>query len=225
MRDRAIGFGLYISLTLLIFSSVVLLITISSLSYRFFLPYVPISNSYHLTIDQMQENYTYLISYILGKSDAHFALPHLPFSKEGARHFHDVRSIYRTIEWMFVLSVLTYSMCRYFSNVSIFKTLRPVMVTYGIFIVCIGAYISKDFTTAFIQFHELLFTNDYWVFYPEKDPIILYLPETLFMYMAFAILLVFLFIVGLSFFYYRFRKQKTVNKVSSNIHIPEGDEE
>ena len=34
-----------------------------------------------------------------------------------------------------------------------------------------------NFEKSFVIFHKLLFSNDYWVFDPEKDPIILMLPE------------------------------------------------
>ena len=53
--------------------------------------------------------------------------------------------------------------------------------------------IAINFEKSFVLFHKLLFSNDYWVFDPEKDPIILMLPEEFFMHAACAILL---FILG-----------------------------
>ena len=43
--------------------------------------------------------------------------------------------------------------------------------------------------TFFVLFHELVFSNDYWIFYYDLDPIILYLPEDFFMLCAMLIVL------------------------------------
>ena len=36
----------------------------------------------------------------------------------------------------------------------------------------------------FVGFHSLLFNNDYWLFDPATDPVILILPDTFFMHCA-----------------------------------------
>ena len=38
-----------------------------------------------------------------------------------------------------------------------------------------------NFNWTFTKFHELAFSNDYWIFDPRLDPIIDYLPESLFL--------------------------------------------
>ncbi|PFN28721.1 TIGR01906 family membrane protein, partial [Bacillus cereus] len=62
-----------------------------------------------------------------------------------------------------------------------------------IFPIALMLPIAINFEKSFVLFHKLLFSNDYWVFDPEKDPIILMLPEEFFMHAACAILL---FILG-----------------------------
>ncbi|CUX48390.1 TIGR01906 family membrane protein [Clostridium sp. C105KSO13] len=44
----------------------------------------------------------------------------------------------------------------------------------------LGYVLSRDFTSAFIRFHEVFFTNDLWVFDPAEDFMIRMLPEGLF---------------------------------------------
>jgi integral membrane protein (TIGR01906 family) len=46
-----------------------------------------------------------------------------------------------------------------------------------------------NFSRAFVVFHEIAFSNDYWIFDPRIDPVIRILPEWFFMYAAFLILL------------------------------------
>ena len=66
----------------------------------------------------------------------------------------------------------------------------------------LGAYLSLilplvlalpfavNFSRAFVIFHELFFDNDYWIFDPATDPIILALPEEFFFHCALVILAV-----------------------------------
>ena len=56
----------------------------------------------------------------------------------------------------------------------------------------LGAEAAKyliDFSWAFTMFHKLFFRNDYWIFDPRIDPIIIALPEELFMICGGAILI------------------------------------
>ena len=53
----------------------------------------------------------------------------------------------------------------------------------------LGIFIALDFDRLFVLFHELVFSNDYWIFYYDLDPIILYLPEDFFMLCAMLIVL------------------------------------
>lgn len=60
---------------------------------------------------------------------------------------------------------------------------RAFQITLGLtgVIVAISAFLfSRDFTAAFIRFHEIFFTNDLWVFDPAEDYMIRMLPEGLF---------------------------------------------
>ena len=58
--------------------------------------------------------------------------------------------------------------------------------------------ISRNFSSAFQKFHELLFTNDLWLLDPDTDLLILIVPEEFFMDTAVRIVLVFLFLLLLT---------------------------
>jgi integral membrane protein (TIGR01906 family) len=75
---------------------------------------------------------------------------------------------------------------------------------------------AVDFNTAFIVFHEIFFTNDYWIFDPRTDPVITILPETFFLHAALLILgLILLAVIGLTRAYRRLsRKNSAVGRAS-----------
>jgi integral membrane protein (TIGR01906 family) len=50
----------------------------------------------------------------------------------------------------------------------------------GAAVAVLGFLLSRDFTAAFIRFHEIFFTNDLWLFDPAEDYMIRMLPEGLF---------------------------------------------
>lgn len=50
----------------------------------------------------------------------------------------------------------------------------------GVAVAVLGFLLSRDFTAAFIRFHEIFFTNDLWLFDPAEDYMIRMLPEGLF---------------------------------------------
>ena len=85
----------------------------------------------------------------------------------------------------------------------------------------IGIAAAIDFNSVFVQFHNIFFDNDLWLFDPAEDFMIRMLPEGLFYYMAFRVgslfagILVILFLLSL---YMRWRensrkvKEKTGKK-------------
>lgn len=79
----------------------------------------------------------------------------------------------------------------------IFKAYKKVLFVLSIFIIIIIIYASIDFNSFFMNFHEIIFTNDYYLFNPNVDYIILMLPENLFQYIGFLIMSLF---IGLNIF-------------------------
>ena len=49
-----------------------------------------------------------------------------------------------------------------------------------------------NFNYFFIKFHELVFSNDYWIFDPEIDPVINILPQNVFFHIGMLILVIIL---------------------------------
>ena len=72
--------------------------------------------------------------------------------------------------------------------------LKTILVLLSIFAILI-IFASRDFSSFFVKFHELLFTNDLWLLDPNSDYIICLLPEKLFM--TYAIRIVIAMIIAL----------------------------
>lgn len=189
-----------------ILASIVLalfIISISSLitinlrgTYNFFLKDLKV-NSYNLSPKEMVDNYNILLDYLNKRDIKNLDFIELPQSDEGRQHFLDVKNIFIKLQ---VLEKLTFILLvAYFLYFARKKDLSFIKIGSGLsliipILVGIPALINFDF--AFTSFHKLIFTNDYWLFDPRLDPIIEYLPESLFFMNAFIIIgLIILFIV------------------------------
>ena len=74
----------------------------------------------------------------------------------------------------------------------LFKSYGIAMAVFAALIAFLGVAFVIDFTKCFTIFHELFFTNDLWMFDPEKDYMIRMLPEGFFSDMVIRIGIVFL---------------------------------
>ena len=77
----------------------------------------------------------------------------------------------------------------------IYKAYKNTLLILSVFIIIIVVYASIDFDSFFMNFHKLIFTNDYYLFNPNVDYVILMLPEDLFQYIGFLVISLF---VGLN---------------------------
>lgn len=139
---------------------------------------------YGLTETEIKDAYDDMMDFCLGFSDE-FSAGKLPFSEEGASHFADVRGMFITDLAIFaaciliciVLKALKYKPYKFSGfSPSFYGALGLVVLA-----IVIGVFVAVDFNATFMVFHRLFFpgkTN--WVFYPQIDPIIIYLPEVFF---------------------------------------------
>lgn len=71
---------------------------------------------------------------------------------------------------------------RFFKLTAILTIVIPLILGFFAFI---------DFDRLFVMFHQLVFSNDYWLFNPHLDPIINILPENFFMHCLCRLFLLF----------------------------------
>lgn len=172
----------------------VLLVLASSFTYPWFSG--DVVNSANLSPERISENYRAVIRYCLLPWSGDFTIPHLRFSEAGAQHFAEAKAIFQGFIWSGVIGavvawialLVNWQRNRAWGGLVAGGT--GVLAT----IVMLGVIFITDFNRAFVIFHQIAFNNELWIFDPRTDPIINYLPESLFMANAFAILV--LMVIG-----------------------------
>lgn len=136
----------------------------------------------------IKSNYDILIDYQSPFGPDKLVLDGLPMSEGGEFHFYEVRQIFLKVIFTMASSLAV--------SVVMFIILRKKGLGYmkwsGLLTVLIPLVLAVpfilDFSTAFVVFHEIAFSNDFWLFDPAVDPIITILPEWFFMQEAFLII-------------------------------------
>ncbi len=139
--------------------------------------------------DEIKENYDALIDYSSPFYQGELHFPTLPASEHGLVHFEEVKNIF-TAFYLMAAAALALGVL-----VIIRKTRRNeygYLLTSSIMAIALPSLLalllSIDFDRAFVVFHELFFENDYWLFDPATDPVILILPDTFFLHCALMII-------------------------------------
>lgn len=152
-----------------------------------------------------------LMNYLIGRSDIlntkiniNNQLVEL-YSKTAIIHMTDVRNIFIFNIHLSIISIIVATIFLIFyikSNFSIYQLFiayRNTILFLSAFLLFILIYAFIDFNSFFMFFHEIVFTNDYYMFDPSVDFIILMLPEKLFAYIGFKFVMCFLLAVCLLF--------------------------
>ncbi|EJO5347676.1 TIGR01906 family membrane protein [Clostridium botulinum] len=154
-----------------------------------------------LNIKEIKDNFDYLIYYLNSHKNITFCLPSLPSSKEGIIHFQEVKTIFNFLDKFLFINIFIcipfiYYKIKLNKNIIFFKycSISSIIIPLLLIIPLI-----LNFNKGFIIFHKIFFYNDYWIFDPNKDPIINLLPETFFFH---CVLLILFFVILFSFICY-----------------------
>ena len=161
-------------------SSVMLTLSIKS-TYALSLDDI-IQVEYQLDESTMRTNYDGLIDYMFQGPDARLSFQELPMSPQGEFHFWEVKNIFQVFFRGMILSgVLSLVLGIWLSRRGEYHFLDLGSVLVFLVPALLAIPVLIDFNATFIKFHELVFSNDYWIFDPRIDPNIRYLPESLFL--------------------------------------------
>ena len=178
--------------SLMIISGSVILGLNIRLLYYFNIPKIQAMNEEY-SGGLIRSNYDILIDYLNPFYRGKLQLDGLAMSTQGEFHFYEVKVIFDLIYILFavtlVLSLIIYFRQRKERDLGYMK--KAAILTF-IIPVILGIPFIVDFSRAFVIFHEIAFSNDYWIFDPRIDPVIKILPEWFFMYAAFLILILML---------------------------------
>lgn len=174
-------------LALFLISSSILLVSAQTWLY----PHIrgEIRNQYQLKEETIQENYRDLLRYNLSFFSEELEFQGLFMSAEGRQHFVEVRQIFLAVKTLWLVSGLLLIPL----SIRLLKEKKPRFLKNGGYLslflpLVLALPLLLDFNRAFIVFHKLFFSNDYWIFDPARDPIILYLPQELFFHLGVLIL-------------------------------------
>lgn len=173
--------------------------------YYFDIQYLNIEHQSGFSKDEIIKNYDFIIKYFSNPKVQEFKLPSIPYSRYGQIHFREVKKIFTSIDILIVLIGITILPCIiihirhkkfYFLKLTSSILILPPIILSIIFLI--------NFNTSFIIFHKIFFSNDYWQFDPNLDPIIKILPQQFFLHASLLIiLLLFLTSIALRILYKR----------------------
>lgn len=157
--------------------------------YYFDINHLDIAINNNLSVNEVKQNYDYMIDYNLGKISGNFNLPTIKSSLEGKIHFQEVKDIVQNVLKVLLVSFVISLVGIYISiknkNINFLNTTSNLVLILPIVVLI---PIAINFDKAFILFHEIMFDNDYWIFDPEKDPIINLLPQEFFFHASLMII-------------------------------------
>ena len=185
--------NILISFSLAIFiitSSVIIGLKFKSL-YYYDVDKLDISYTSGFTKEEIKLNYDYLIDYNLNNKVDEFHLPSIKYSKEGKIHFEEVRNIFQFIKKICYITgiISVFGIVFNLKNKEI-KFLNLTSITTILLPIIVAIPIIINFNYFFIKFHEAVFSNDYWIFDPVKDPVINILPQEVFFHIGIFILFI-----------------------------------
>ena len=142
-----------------------------------------------LTEAEVKANYNALIDYNLLWHRGALKFPSLPMSENAAVHFAEVKVIFDWIQIVFVTTAIATVMISLQTKGRRRWWLRITGICGIVLPAVSGTAILIGWDRFFVAFHTLVFHNDYWLFDPVSDPVILILPDSYFLQCAGSILL------------------------------------
>lgn len=155
------------------------------------------------TYEELIKNTTNLLDYL-----NHKAMLNLDwYTDKDILHMQDVRTLYslsyKTMIFFIVVftisTILLIILCKKKTVFYITNTFNKVLLAFIIVIGILSCIISYNFTSFWIKFHQLLFSNDLWLLSPNESNLIQMVPEEFFISLITTIIL-HIFILFISLF-------------------------
>lgn len=135
----------------------------------------------HLSKEICERNYEALVNYNMFFGPSVLSLPDFKMSMGGAIHFREVKEIFVTMQYIAIGTGIALIpsfcfaktlRCRRFLKWTAFLIVEFTAIMAIIFII--------DWEGFFTLFHKLCFNNNFWEFTVKEDPVILILPDGVF---------------------------------------------
>lgn len=127
-------------------------------------------------------NYDILIGYNMFWGPKELVFRDFIQSEHGIIHFREVKTIFVTMQFTAIICGLLMIPGIIFSKKKqTFGWMRATVILALIVVAVVGFGFIYDWDGTFVLMHHILFDNDYWIFYPDLDPVINILPDKVFL--------------------------------------------
>ena len=142
-----------------------------------------------LDASAVRRNYDSLCDYLFFWNRGELFLPDFVMSEHGRIHFADCKRIFDAVQILCLITgVLTLAGALRKKHTA--RCLRIAGILTIAIPVVLGLLAVFQWDNLFTTFHTILFRNNYWLFDPRTDPVILILPDSFFFQCAVGILAV-----------------------------------
>ncbi|MGN0354838.1 MAG: TIGR01906 family membrane protein [Muricoprocola sp.] len=139
--------------------------------------------------EEIRANYDEVIDYELFPSHKELNLVGMPMSEEARIHFQEVKEIFGFFEKMLVMTFFLGTVGIVWQHRKHHDAYLRLAGEISVVIPAVlGVLMAFRWDWLFDTFHELMFSNDYWLFNPVTDPIINILPDEFFLHCGCMIL-------------------------------------
>ena len=150
--------------------------------FPFFVKHLGLNDLVGLTVEEVQISYQEIIKFLLIPNGKSFEMTYFKSSPEAIVHFSDVKMLFFMMAFVGGVAFICSIFLR--QNIKIKRHIKDLKQYFNIGLVLpIGvlSFLIIFFDKVFMVFHKLFFQNDYWLFDPAKDPVILVLPHSYFL--------------------------------------------
>lgn len=141
----------------------------------------------------IRRDYDSLVHYLSFWNRGPLSFSSFAMSEHGRIHFADCKMIFDIVQILCIVTgiftVISYFLHRHGGNS---RYLRMAGILTIALPSALGALAVWKWDVVFTTFHRLFFRNDYWLFDPVQDPVILVLPDAFFFQCAAVILAIIL---------------------------------
>lgn len=158
---------------------------------------------------ELLENFDQLMHFLNSPFTNTLSMTDFQSSSSGIKHFQDVKVLF-LVNYAVLLITIIPSVLFFFQlkkDKHLFFLQKPLTIT-AIAPLILGMIMVFNFNFFFTSFHQLLFSNDDWLFDPITDPIILALPAEFFMHCFILFFVLFELLVLALLSYIKISKKK-----------------
>lgn len=178
--------------------------------YQFDVNTLQLDKRLQMSSGQLMTSYKRITRYLENESIRELTIPGFKMSEQGRVHFKDVKMVFLILDRVLFISVCLLAMGLLLLLQRRCRFIFLKWAANGLLIVPVLLAVPClfSFESVFIQFHRLLFRNQYWMFDPITDPVINALPQEFFFHCGLVFLLLILCMGGFYHaIYYMIRKR------------------